>query len=62
MSSGRLDERKAKIKLYSCKIWDNDDLIRDYIPVLDIEGVPCLYDKVEKKYYYNEGTLEFLYE
>lgn len=49
------------IRCYSFKIY-NDTLVRDYIPVLDKDGVPCLYDKVEDKFYYNQGTGEFLYE
>lgn len=57
-----VDNRMAKLRLYSCKIWDNDKLIRNYIPVLDKNSVACLYDKVEKKYYYNQGTGDFLYQ
>lgn len=38
------------------KIYDGDNLIRDYIPVLDFKGFACLYDKVEKKFYYNKGS------
>ena len=49
-------------KLYSCQIYDNGTLIRDYIPVLDWENVPCLYDKVNRKMYYNAGTGTFAYE
>ena len=44
------------------KIYEGDTLVRDYIPVIDSSGRPCLYDKVEDKFYYNEGTGEFLYE
>lgn len=51
-----------KFKLYYCKIWDNDVLVRDLIPVLDENNVPCLYDKVEKKFYYNAGTGTFVYQ
>ncbi len=47
-----------KIKLL--QIWDNDVLVRDFIPVLDPYGVPCMYDKVEKKFYYNAGTGQFI--
>ncbi len=43
------------------KIYSNNKLVRDFIPVLDEDNKPCLYDKVEKKYYYNQGTGEFLY-
>lgn len=50
------------MKLYSFKLYNNTDLIRDYIPVIDSSGRPCLYDKVEDKFYYNEGSGEFLYE
>lgn len=47
--------------IYNCKIYDNDVLIRDYIPVLDTNNVPCLYDKVSKTFFYNQGTGTFLY-
>ena len=50
------------MKLYSFKLYNNTDLIRDCIPVIDSSGRPCLYDKVEDKFYYNQGTGEFLYE
>ena len=41
------------------QFYDNDTLVRDYIPVLDWDDVPCLYDKVKRKMYYNAGTGEF---
>jgi len=47
-------------QLYSCQIYESDVLIRDLWPCYDPDGVACLYDKVEKKYYYNAGTGEFL--
>ena len=47
-------------KIYSCKIYDNDILIRDFIPVLDYNGIPCLFDRVEGKFYYNQGTGQFI--
>ena len=51
----------SKIKLSGCKIYaDNDVLVRDFIPVLDKDGTPCMYDKVEKKFYYNAGTGQFI--
>ena len=51
----------ALIKLYSCQIYNNDILVRDYIPVLDANGRSCLFDKVSKECFYNQGTGEFLY-
>ena len=53
-----VDYRAAKIKLYSCKIWDNDELVRDYIPVKSFENEPCLYDLKNNKFYYLENTIE----
>ena len=47
-----VDTRRAKLKFYSAKIYDNDALIRDYIPVKDMKGVSCLYDKVTEELYY----------
>jgi hypothetical protein len=51
----------AKIRLESFQIYDNGALVRDYIPVLDWENVPCLYDKVTRKLYYNAGSGTFTY-
>ena len=47
-------------KLHSCKIYEGDTLIKDYVPALDKVGVPCLYDEVNKAYAYNNGTSIFL--
>ena len=43
-------------KLYSMKIYMNNTLIRDYVPALDYNDVPCLYDKVNNQFYYNTGS------
>ena len=55
-------ENKSFMRLYALKLYVDGDLVRDYIPVLDTNNRPCLYDKVEDKFYYNEGSGEFLYE
>lgn len=54
-----MDYAKA-LRLYSCQIYDNGTLVRDFWPCYDPDGVACLYDKVEKKYYHNAGTGEFI--
>lgn len=54
------DSRKVSARLYSCEIYDNNILIRDYYPCIDENGVVCLYDKVNKEYVYNSGTGEFI--
>lgn len=50
----------GRYRLYGCKIWDNDTLIRNFKPYKDGAGVYCLFDEVEKKYYYNQGTGSFI--
>lgn len=49
------------MKIYGFKMWEDGVLIRNYIPVLDSNNVPCLYDKVNKNYLYNAGRSVFLY-
>ena len=52
----------SKMRLYSFKIYDNNKIIRDFIPVIDDKNIPCMYDKVSGEYFYNQGTNNFLYE
>ena len=51
----------AATKVWSFKQSRNGALIRDLIPVLDMNDVPCMYDKVTDELFYNAGTGEFLY-
>lgn len=46
-------------KTYSCQIYDNGTLIRDYVPDLTDDGQVGLYDLVEGKFYGNAGTGSF---
>ncbi len=50
------------LKLYSLKIYENDKLIRDFIPCYKIsdENNIGLYDRVEQRFYGNDGTGSFL--
>lgn len=43
------------------KIYENEKLIRDFRPALDMNSIPCLFDFVEFKKYYNKGEGQFLY-
>ena len=47
--------------LYSLKIWDNGELVRDFIPVVEsgYKNEACLFDLVNEKFYYNSGTGTF---
>ena len=53
--------RQAKVKVYRCQIWNNGTLVRDFIPVLDWNMTPCMYDKVSGQLFYNQGTGSFTY-
>lgn len=46
-----IDSYGTQAKLYSCKIYDNDVLVRDYIPAINEYNMPGLYDAVEDKFY-----------
>lgn len=45
------DYPKYEGKIYYCKIYNNDILIRDYVPMLRSDGVAGLYDKLNKVFY-----------
>ncbi|MCI5588862.1 MAG: hypothetical protein MR384_13425 [Lachnospiraceae bacterium] len=48
------------IKMKYCKIYKDNNLIRDFIPTKDEDNVVCLYDKVSMEFFYNSGTGEFI--
>lgn len=60
-TSDAADGRRFKGKVYDFKIYDNDVLIQHLVPTLDSKNTPCMYDKVTQKFYYNNGTGDFLY-
>jgi hypothetical protein len=50
------------VVIYYCKIWDERNaLVRDFIPVLDSNNVPCMFDKVSGEFFYSPGTGSFIY-
>lgn len=50
------DTRRMIADIHSFKIYDNEQLVRDYIPVKMNDGQVGLYDLVENKFYGNSGT------
>ena len=46
-------------RIYSCKHYSGDELIQDFVPCLDTGGVPCMFDLVSRKPFYNKGTGSF---
>lgn len=58
-NAGTVDA-KSPLNVYSCQIYDNGTLVRDYVPCLsDTDGVG-LYDLVEGRFYGNAGTGVFI--
>lgn len=47
-------------RIYSCQIFDNGTLIRDYVPCRNLEGEAGLYDMVEAEFYGRAGGNEFV--
>ena len=52
----------SAIKIFEFCIYEGDILSCNYIPILDANNVPCMYDTVAKKFHYNQGTGQFLYK
>lgn len=50
----------GSFKLYVCQLYDNGNLIWDFVPCIDPTGAVGLYDQVEGKFYGNAGTGVFL--
>lgn len=46
-------------KMYSCKIYDNETLVRNFVPCKNASGAVGLYDIVEGQFYANAGTGAF---
>lgn len=49
----------ASMNLYSCEIYDNNVLIRNFIPCKNPDGVVGLYDSVNSQFYQNAGSGSF---
>lgn len=49
----------AHARIYECKIYDDDILVRDFVPA-EKNGVIGLYDKVESMMYYSNSTDDFI--
>ena len=60
LNRGTVAYPTAGMKLYSCQIYDNGTLIRDYIPAKLSDGTVGLYDKLNGLLYINAGTGTFI--
>lgn len=59
---GSTIDRQASAKVYYLKMYNGSELVRDFIPVLDMNNMPCMYDKVTDTFFYNKGTGAFNFE
>lgn len=53
---------KTKTRLYRLTISEGNNTVHDFIPVLDSNNVPCIYDLITETYFYNQGTGSFNYK
>jgi len=52
---------RGKFKLYYCKLYDNDTIVRDFVPCYDFDSEQAgLYDFISGEFYTNQGTGEFI--
>jgi len=58
---GGLAWRATKARMKYFRIYENYEMKRNFNPVLDKVKIPCLYDKISKSFFYNQGTGTFLY-
>ena len=56
MNTGGTVANNARMKFYSCEIYDNGTLIRSFIPCKNPSGTIGLYDIVNSKFYTNVGS------
>lgn len=49
------------IKFYYVQIYEGETLVKDFIPVLDFNNKPCMYEKIGKTFHYNTGEDELTY-
>ena len=59
ITNGNVDSQRGKMAIYSCQIYDNGTLVRDFLPCINPSGAVGLYDLVGRKFYGNAGTGTF---
>jgi hypothetical protein len=56
LNNGGAFESYGSARIYSCKIYDNDFLVRDFVPCKNVQDEIGLYDFVTETFYANKGT------
>lgn len=60
LRASNLNMIQYPLRMYNAQIKQSGELVRDFIPVLDLNGVACMYDKVSKTFFYNQGSGSFV--
>ena len=47
-------------KIYSCRIYDNDVLVRDFVPCVRQDGIVGLFDFISKSFYFSANGNNFI--
>lgn len=50
----------GKLKLYAYQLYDNDTIVRDFVPAMNSSGAVGLYDRENGVFYTNEGSGAFI--
>ena len=51
----------GNVRIYEYAVKDvSDNYVQHFIPIVNKNGVVCMYDMANKKFYYNKGTGEFI--
>lgn len=53
-------QNNTRYRLYSCQIYDNGTLVRDYVPKMRSDGKYGLLDNVEDKFYLSPNNIDFV--
>lgn len=57
--SANLSSGTLNIKFFS--FFENGSTVMNLVPCLDVDGVPCMFDTVRRKTFYNAGRGDFLW-
>lgn len=57
--NGQIIEKSYGCKIYSCKLWENNTLVRDFIPCKNPDNEIGLYDMVSQTFFANQGKGSF---
>jgi len=60
-TNGNIDNRRLLGNVYMCQIWDNDILVRNYVPCKDSNNVCGLYDLCNDDFYASNSSVNFVY-